>query len=265
MSIPSNGKLMTEQRRRRILEIVEADGIVSADKLIAELGISPMTLWRDLSWLDQAGKVRRVRGGVVRLDETIGNEPRYKAKQVLNIEKKKAIARYAVERFVEDNDIIILEAGTTVGTMVKYFNRQNLTVITNGLGTLNDLTLCCVPDVTVLSCGGLLRDVAYTFVGPQAEEFFRNVHAHTLFLSCSGLAFPEGITDPNLLEIQIKRAMADSAGRIVLLIDSTKFGRRSLSPIIPLDKIQVLITDQEAPEQDLAQIREMGIEVYVAE
>ena len=265
MSTPSNAKLLREQRRRRILEIVETEGIVSADKLITELGVSPMTLWRDLSWLDQSGRVRRVRGGVVRLDEASGNEPRYKSKQVLNIEKKRAIARYAAEHFVEDNDIIILEAGTTVGAMVKYFNRQNLTVITNGLGTLNDLTLCCVPDVTALSCGGLLRDVAYTFVGPQAEEFFRNVHAHTLFLSCSGLAFPDGITDPNLLEIQVKRAMAESAGRVILLIDSTKFGRRSLSPIIPLDKIQVLITDREAPEQDLDQIHEIGIEVCVAD
>ncbi len=201
---------------------------------------------------------------MVSLDDASSNEPLYKSKQILNNEKKRTIASYAVDHFVQDNDIIILEAGTTVGTMIKYLNRQNLTVITNGLGNLEDLTVCCVPDVTVLACGGMLRDVAYTFVGPQAEEFFRNVRARTLFLSCSGLAFPEGITDPNLLEIQIKRAMAASAGRVVLLIDSTKFGHRSLSPIIPLDQIQVLITDQEAPEQDIERLRKLGVEVHIA-
>lgn len=223
-----------------------------------------MTLWRDLNWLHQEGRLRRVRGGVARLDDEADSEPRYKSKQVRNIEKKKAIARYAAEHFIEDNDIIILEAGTTVGAMIKYIDRQNLTIITNGLNNLEDLTMC-VPDVTALSCGGMLRDVAYTFVGPQAESFFHDLHPRTLFLSCTGLSFPEGITDPNLLEIQIKRAMAASAGRIVLLIDSTKFGIRSLSTILPLERIYALVTDQEAPESDLAHLRDMGIAIHVAE
>ncbi|MEI7848518.1 MAG: hypothetical protein WCK35_22140 [Chloroflexota bacterium] len=80
----------------------------------------------------------------------------------------------------------------------------------------------------------------------------------------SGLELPQGITDPNLLEIQIKRAMLASAKRAILLLDSTKFGVSSLTPIVPLESIQVLITDKDAPEEYLDRIREMGIEVHIA-
>jgi DeoR/GlpR family transcriptional regulator of sugar metabolism len=180
-----------------------------------------------------------------------------------NIEKKTSIASYAVSHFVGDNDIIILEAGTTVGTMIKFFNCHNLTVITNGLANLEDLSMC-VPDVTVLSCGGMLRDVANTFVGPQAVDFFRGVRARTFFLSGSGLAMPDGITDPNLFEIQIKRAMADSVGQVILLMDSSKFGVRSLSPILPLERIKILVTDAGAPESDVRQLQAAGVEVHIA-
>ncbi len=259
----SNSKLLTEQRHRKILEIVQSKGIANVDELITELGVSSMTLWRDISTLDQAGKVRRIRGGVASLEDPDLIEPRYKSKQIINVNKKKAIGRYAAANFIEDKDIIIMEAGTTVGAMINYIEHRNLTVITNGLGNLEDLSLC-LPDITVLSCGGMLRDVAYTFVGPQAEEFFNTIHATTIFLSASGLVFPQGITDPNLLEIQIKRAMVASASRAILLIDSTKFGISSLSPIVPLESFQIMVTDNEAPKEDLDRIRDMGIQVHIA-
>jgi DeoR/GlpR family transcriptional regulator of sugar metabolism len=92
------------------------------------------------------------------------------------------------------------------------------------------------PAVSVYCCGGMLRPVAYTFVGPQAEEYFRTVNAATCFLSATGLTLAEGITDVSLLEIQVKRVMAASADRVIFLLDSSKFGVRSLARIVPLRK-----------------------------
>lgn len=255
-------RLLTEQRRQIISSLIQDKGLVTTDELVVELGVSPQTVWRDLTALEQEGKARRLRGGAARLETDPETEPFYKNKQILNKEKKSSIARYAAERFVADNDLIILEAGTTVGGMVKYLTQRNLTVITNGLGTINELDLR-LPNVTAICCGGLLRDVGHTFVGPQAEAFFCNLHARRLFLSATGLVFPEGITDPNLLEIQVKRAMANSAGQIILLLDSTKFGVRSLSPILPLEKINILVTDSAAPQEYLEKFRRMNIEVHV--
>lgn len=257
-------KLLTEQRQQKILEMLQERGILSVDDLVTALGVSPMTVWRDLAVLDQSGKVRRVRGGVVKCEEeNDSGEPFYKSKQVVNKEKKRVIARFAAEHFVENNDIIILEAGTTAGAMIEFLKQSNLTVLTNGLGNLNDLS-CCVPNISVLSCGGILRNVAYTFVGPQAEDFFRGIRARTLFLGATGLAFPEGITDPNPLETQIKRAMAQSASRIILLLDSSKFGVRSLTPVIPLKQIHTIITDAAASPEHLEALRSLGIQVLVA-
>ena len=263
-SVPSNGiKLLSDQRRSRIIEMVQELGTLSVDDLVNVLDVSQMTIWRDLVVLDQAGKVRRVRGGVARIEKESEREPFYKNKRVVNKDKKRLIARFAVKHFVQDNDIIILEAGTTAGATIEFFTQHNLTIMTNGLGNLNDLS-CCVPDITIISCGGMLRDIAHTFVGPQAEEFFRSIRAQTLFLGATGMAFPEGITDPNPLEIQVKRAMTTSASRVVLLLDSSKFGQRSLTQVIPLKQVNALVTDKGAPKEELDKLRAMGLQVFIA-
>lgn len=130
---------------------------------------------------------------------------------------------------------------------MKHLNQRNLTIMTNGLEVIREAAPL-VPNITLISSGGILRDVSYTFVGPQAVQFFQEVRANTLFLSATGLTLPEGITDPNPLEIDVKRAMAASVERVVLLMDSTKFGVRSLSPVLPLDRIHVLITNDDIPD-----------------
>lgn len=258
----SHNRLLTEERRQRIVSLIEARGTISAEDLVAQMGVSNMTIWRDLTVLEEAGKLRRIRGGAVRVENVNALEPLYAAKRVLNRAKKDAIARYAAQNFVRDNDIIILEAGTTVAAMVKFLNQRNLTLITNGLGTVNEAAPS-VPDISVMCCGGLLRAGALTFVGPQAAQFFSNIRARTFFLGGSGLAFPQGITDPSPLEIQVKQAMAASAERVVVLIDSSKFGVYSLSTILPLSSIYALVTDSGAPEETVQQLRGMGIEVHV--
>lgn len=265
MSTPPPGitsKLISHQRQSLIYEMVQERETLSVDDLVAVMNVSPMTIWRDLIVLEKAGKVKRVRGGVARIEEKDTSEPFYKNKRVVNRDKKRIIAQYAVQTFVKDRDIIVLEAGTTAGAMVEFLTQRDLTVITNGLGNLNDLS-CSVPDITIISCGGMLRDIAHTFVGPQAEEFFRTIRSTTVFLSATGLAFPEGITDPNPLEIQVKQAMVKSASQVVLLMDSSKFGARSLLPVIPVEQVHALITDKGAPGSDLDKLRSMGIEVHV--
>jgi DeoR/GlpR family transcriptional regulator of sugar metabolism len=258
-----NGKLMTELRRNLISESINADGAVTTEELVSRFGVSLMTIWRDLTALEENGLLRKVRGGAVRVEPRGGEEPLYTSKQVINLELKEAIARYAVEHFVRDGDIIFMEAGTTVAAMARHLRRyRQLTVIGNGLGTMNELAPL-VPDLTVYCCGGMLRAVANTFVGPQAEEYFRHINASTCFLSATGVSFPEGITDVSLLEIQVKRAMAHNAGRVVFLMDSTKFGAKSFARVLEFDAIQTLVTDDGAPAAYVEQLKAAGIEVHV--
>jgi DeoR/GlpR family transcriptional regulator of sugar metabolism len=256
-------RLMNEHRRQLIVNLVIAREAVTADELAAEFNVSHMTIWRDLTALEKANKLRRIRGGAVRLESVVQVEPLFSNKRSMNRDKKVAIARYAVEHFVHDNDIIILEAGTTAATMIEYLDHSNLTLITNGLATLKEAAPS-IPDITLMSCGGILRDTSLTFVGPQAVSFFQNLRADTFFASATGITIHDGLTDPNPLEIQVKQAMANSARRIVALIDSTKFGVRSLAALCPVTAIQALITDDGAPAPDIAQLRALGIDVHIA-
>lgn len=260
VSIEASGtRLLTEQRRGQIVKLVDQFGSVTNEDLVSRFGVSLMTVWRDLTGLEEAGRLRRVRGGATRLE----TEPFYISKQVINEAKKDRIARYVAQHFIADGDIVLMEAGTTVAAMARHLPAyKHLTVVGNGLGTMNELAKQ-LPRVTVFCCGGLLREVGLTFVGPQAEAYFRQINAHTCFLSAIGITTAEGVTDPNLLEIQVKRAMAHSAERVVLLMDSTKFGMRSLARILDVRDVDVLVTDEDAPPAMLDEIRGLGVDVHV--
>jgi DeoR/GlpR family transcriptional regulator of sugar metabolism len=260
----AGARLMTEQRREQIAELVEQSGSITTDAVAKQFAISLMTVWRDLAALEETGRLRRIRGGAVRLDRRPEAEPFYVSKQVINQAKKESIAHYAAQRFIADGDIVFMEAGTTVAAMAKHLPAfKHLTVVGNGLGTMNELAKQ-LPGITVFCCGGMLRDVGLTFVGPQAEAYFRQINARTCFLSATGITTAEGVTDPNLLEIQVKRAMAHSAERVVLLMDSSKFGARSLSKIFDVREVAILVTDEDAPAAALEEIAALGVEVHRA-
>ncbi|MCU0512928.1 MAG: DeoR/GlpR family DNA-binding transcription regulator [Anaerolineae bacterium] len=253
--------LLVEQRRQEIVDLLQAKGSVNTEDLCEYFKVSQMTIWRDLKVLEDREMIKRVHGGALLAGQM--DEPVYTRKQSVNRAAKERIARYACQHYVHDNQIIIMEAGTTVMAMCRYLTQRNLTVITNGLGTLNELSQR-VPQVQVLSCGGMLRDVGLTFVGPQAEQFFHNVRAHTLFLSATGITLADGICDPNLLEIQIKQSMAASVQQIVLLLDRFKFGVHSLKNILPMHKIDVLITDETLPDDYRAWLEREGVTLKIA-
>jgi DeoR/GlpR family transcriptional regulator of sugar metabolism len=256
-------KLITEHRRAIIAGLVGDQGAVSSEELSSRFGVTHMTVYRDLKALEALGRLRAVRGGAVRSTPNPAGEPLYFAKRQVNQSLKENIARYAANHFVHDGENLILEAGTTVVAMVKHLRQANLTLVTNGLETVNETT-SLLPALTVMSCGGILREVSHTFVGPQAEDFFRGIRARTLFLGATGLT-SQGITDPNPLEIQVKRAMAASAERVVLLLDSSKFGLRSLAPLLTLGQIHAVVTDNGATNADLEMLRTAGLEVHIAD
>lgn len=254
--------MLAEDRRRAITELLRERGSVSSKELAAHFDVSAMTVHRDLKDLEAAHALQRVRGGAVLPAEA--EEPMFTAKRGVNRERKLAIARYAARHFVRADDIVLLEAGTTVASLVRYLPDSIEAIVANGLDALNEAR-SLVPAVSVFGCGGMLRSPSFTFVGPEAEAFFRSITATTLFLSASGLTLRDGITDPNPLEIEVKRAMASCAQRTVLLLDSSKFGESSLRQILPLPQIDILVTDGGAPTEMLREVEALGVDVHVVE
>jgi DeoR/GlpR family transcriptional regulator of sugar metabolism len=183
--------------------------------------------------------------------------------RIIQERQKTLIARYAALNFIENKDTFILEGGTTVTLMSQFLdNFRELTIITNGLYTATE-TANLVPYHTVICTGGILRERARTFVGPLAENTFKHFHPRTAFLSATGWTPELGFTDPNLLETAVKRAMLASAQRIVVLLDSSKFGTRSLITSIQTNEVHVVITDSQADRIAVETMRAKGLDVRI--
>ncbi len=191
------------------------------------------------------------------------SEPLFVAKQNLNRVSKHRIAQYAAAQFVQNGDIIILEAGTTAAAMAQYLlNYTNLTIVTNGLHTANELTQL-IPHNNVICTGGNLREISYTFVGPLTERFFQEFHAGKLFLSATGLTREHGYTDPNIVEVSVKQAMIKASDHTYMLMDSSKWGLRSMASVLGVDTPHTLITDDGIPEDVLKQLEPLGVDIHV--
>lgn len=258
-----NEALLSGERRRRMLQDIQFAGSCSNAELGRKYHISAMTVRRDLATLEREGLIVRTHGGALRKAGALV-EPAYAAKQEVRAAQKARIAAYAAQHLVDDGDIIFLEGGTTTTAMAHYLrNHVGLTVITNGLYTTNELRHG-LPQTTVMCVGGSLRDVSSTFVGPFAERFVSELHAHKVFLSATGLTLEAGYTDPNVHETQVKQAMIAASAQTILLLDGTKIGLRSLTTILPATKAHILVTDDAAPAGLLDELRERGVDVRIA-
>lgn len=254
------------ERRQQIVRDLDVLDDTTIPRLSQKYGVSEMTIRRDLKVLEELGQIKRTYGGAVRWPAA-GVEPVLVARerrQTLARPQKGEIARLAAA-LVAHGDIVILEGGTTATAMAPFLaDKEDLTVVTNGLATCDELRRHLPLGATVICSGGILRPESATFVGPVAEGFFRQFHARRLFVSASGLTAQDGLTDPKMLEIQVKRAMIAAADEVIALVDSSKFGVRSLMKVADFDELHALITDDQASPVTLDALHARGLEVHVA-
>src|SRR6202043_2362967 len=155
--------------------------------------------------------------------------------------------------------VVILDSGTTTTAIARALrNHTNLTIITNALNIAAELA---GSSLDVILTGGTLRKNSFSLVGPIAEETLRRLNADILFLGVDGFDVHYGLSTPNLLEAKVNRVMVEVAKRTVAVCDSSKFGRRSLSLIVPPAALQEVITDRSVPKSDLRALKKIGIEV----
>ncbi|WP_217594313.1 DeoR/GlpR family DNA-binding transcription regulator [Cohnella sp. GbtcB17] len=255
------------QRKQLLIDYLADKGVATMRELSDRFGVSEMTIRRDLNALEQENVIRRSHGGAVYLGaraEPGQDEPELTDKQAHNRDVKERLAAYAAQRFVGEGDIVAMENGTTVSYMVDRLGGMNeLTLLTNGLDTLNRFRPYAGERRSAIVCGGILREKSGTFVGPLAEEFFSRYQADTLFLSALGYTPEIGFTDPNLMDTQVKIAMIRAARRVVMLLDSSKIGKRFFAPVAVLKDIDVFVTDAGISREDRELIESSGVELHI--
>ncbi len=242
-----------EQRRQTILRILREKGRAGVSELAEKLGISTLTVRRDLDELEGRGLVSRRYGEAVLVegDEMLGGSPAYSPCKVI----KERIAK-AAAALVDDNELLFVNTSTTALATVKHIKAAGVTVVTNSIHG-QDLT---VPEGgMVLVTGGEVRPPRGVLSGEFALANIRSVAASTCFVGCGGISLTAGVTSTTQQEAIVNSLMVERSDRLVLLAASNKLGVSAGFSYADLSQVNLLITDKDATDEDIAVLLDAGI------
>ncbi|MGW4291231.1 DeoR/GlpR family DNA-binding transcription regulator [Streptomyces sp. NPDC004673] len=264
-----NQNLLAEQRRALIVDEVRRRGGVRVNELTRQLGVSDMTVRRDLDALARQGVLEKVHGGAVPVVEASTHEPGFEAKSGLEPTAKEDIAR-AAARLVAPGSAIALSGGTTTFTLARQLLEvPDLTVVTNSVRVADVFHTAQRTSgrrqgaATVVLTGGV-RTPSDSLVGPVADRAIAALHFDLLFLGVHGISAEAGLSTPNLAEAETNRQLVRSARRVVVVADHTKWGTVGLSSFAALDEVDTLVTDAGLPAEARAEISERLRRLVVA-
>ena len=254
--------LLPVERQQRILEILREELSVRGSRLSELLGVSEMTIRRDLDILERQGVVERTHGGAVFRQERVVGRFHYNSAVQENLREKQRIARRAAD-MIEPNDIIFLGEGTTCAQMIRYVDSgMPFTIFTNNLGVISE-----IEDKTgdLILLGGAYNHTTRALAGPLTMEMISQVNVTKLFLGVDGFSLNAGLTTPNLEMATVDRSMIrHTRGKVIVMADHSKFGLVAEIVITPIKNIDVLITDRKIPDDFEQDLRSMDVEVVIA-
>jgi DeoR/GlpR family transcriptional regulator of sugar metabolism len=230
--------VQNHERRGRLTDIIRVQGFAALDELVRELGVSESTVRRDLDALEEQGVARRTHGGVL----YSGGLPRlaeFDDRQPANWAAKRAIAARAAE-IIDDGETVLLDGGTTTYEVARLLVGRSLQVVTNSLPVANLFASEARTDLVLL--GGYVSPRTGVCLGPYANELLGRLHVTTTVLSAAGIA-EEGLFNAHLLLAETEQAMLRAAGRCIVVADSSKFGRKSLTLVAGLDAVNAVVSD----------------------
>ena len=246
-----NVHMISSQRQHLILSRLRTRGAVRITALSKELGVSAMTIRRDIADLSDKGLLKRVHGGAVSTSALL-SEPLFSVKSQMDIGLKDAIAREAVQ-YVAPGDVIAIGGGTTSG----------ITILTNSIPVAELVQALESKDVEVIVTGGVTTR-SNSLVGPIADKVIASLRVNTVFLGTHSVSIPRGFLMPNSLEAATDMAMMGIADRTVILTDHTKWSCTSLSLFARFDQVDTVITDDGLDHESIAKTRDLVKELVLA-
>jgi DeoR family galactitol utilization operon repressor len=251
-----NGKLTAElnERERIILDRLSAEGSVSVAALARELGLSEVTIRGDLKALEDKGWVNRKRGGAAAAMHRAILE-----RQRSYPEQKNAIARAAAE-MVHNGDVIMIEAGTTTALIARYLaGKRDIHIVTNS--TLVFSYARMYPHLQITMTGGEFRRPTESLVGPIALETIGRLNVRLAFVGTDGFTLDRGMTTHLMEGAEIVKEMKAHAESTVLVADSSKYGKVGFVSVLPLQAVNLILTDEDLAEKAEAELREAAIDI----
>lgn len=253
--------LLPAERHRRIQELLDDRHVVRVSSLSDLLGVSEVTVRRDLEALERRGLLERIHGGAVGA-RRMRSEPRYLEAMTTHPEEKRLIGRAAAS-VVEPGDTLFLNGGTTTLEVFRHLEASNVRVVTNHVGMAVE---SAEREVDVILVGGHYRAPSNSLVGPFATENLRRVTASRAFIGAEGVSRRSGLTTPSPVEAEVARLMIDlTRGEVIVVADHSKMGTVADFVIAGLDRVDRLITDGGIDAEYRAGLAEAGIEVTIAD
>lgn len=249
------------ERQEQILDIVRDNARITLAEISDNFGVSEITIRRDVKMLEDMGTVRRTHGGVVYYIEPDEQAPVVK-RQFINATAKQRIARQAAQ-LVNEGDSIFLGSGSTASYVSQYLKQhQRLTVTTNAVTVIQELAT--VETLNLIVLGGLLRASELSTIGHITEQALKEVRVDKVIVGMRGIDLEAGLTSDYLPEVMTDRAIMDMSGKVIIVADSSKLGHIASGFVAPIERMTTLITDSQADQVFVAQLREKGIEVILA-
>ena len=251
--------MIAESRREKLLEIVRRRGFASLPDLKDEMAVSESTIRRDLEQLEASGTAKRTHGGVF----YTGPSPRLRHfvdRQADGWDRKRAIARVTAA-LIEDGDTVVLDGGSTTYELAQLLVGRPLQIVTNSLPVATVFTSSTETDLVMI--GGYIHSRTGVSLGPYAQVMLNDLNARRAILSVAGIN-ERGYFNSNLLLVETERAMMKAADEVIIVADSTKFGRQSLALLCELGEVQTIVVDDEVDAHWLETVEAAGVRFVVA-
>ena len=255
----NNNVVFREERLEKIIALLEKEDRLVTKNLPEILNTTSVTIRKDIAILEQRGLLKRTHGGAIK-PRKLFHGLALNEKEKLNLEEKIRIAKKAA-KLISEGDTIILDSGSTTSFIAKEIKHmKGITVITNAI---NIVSILLNSDIDVILIGGSLIKETSTLVGPLADDVLRKISADKLFIGVDGIDFEVGLTTPNILEANTSRVMMEMSGEIILVVDASKFGRRSLGVISKVSEVNSIITTKKLSENELKKFADYDVEVFI--
>ena len=248
-------------RQKRIQRLLQERGVVKVTDLSSMLGVSEITIRRDLDVLERNGDLERTHGGAV-YNQRMRIEPRYAQKDAIHREEKEAIGR-AAAKLVEAGDTLLINSGSTTKQVIRSLKMSKARIITSNLGAVIEAQ---ESEMELILIGGLLRSQSNSLVGSLATLSLQQVYGSKAFIGVDGLSVKYGLTTPILEEAEIAREMIRrTPGPVIVVADHSKLSVVSNFMTAPIDQVDMLVTDQGLSNELREELEKIGIKVIIAD
>jgi DeoR/GlpR family transcriptional regulator of sugar metabolism len=257
----SNSTLSGVERQNQIVQLIARNQRITVAKICETFEVSEATARRDLETLAAQGKAQRVHGGAIVLQAAPPELPILQ-RQSEQADEKLRIGQ-ATATLIQDGETIFLGSGTTVLEVARALrSRHNLTVITNSLPVVN--ALADLPDITLVCLGGILRPSELSFIGHITEQTLSEVRADKIIIGTRAINLEQGLTNDYLPETMTDRAILKAGREVIVVTDSSKFGRVATALLAPIESIHTIVTDTRIPADFVSEAQARNIKLIQA-